>query len=142
MRTLEEFEKLTPVSLKTLLAENRIFYPQHIHDNILLDYAKNRLHGIEFLYDNEEMKNGKITLKIKTAPKPKEGESCPNCLQKQLRELNVPESHQYHKTKHCSYCGLYLTPEEQKQVAKQNELADKKESETSKPDTKKKGVEN
>jgi len=115
MKSLSEFIILPDEELKKLLIKNKIFTPKKINHNQLLDYATSKLHGIEYLHLNEKQENGKI-VKIFKLPKPVLGEVCPNCKQKTLRKLKVLNTNKYTGYLHCSYCGLYLPPNEQKEV--------------------------
>jgi len=121
MKSFDEFIKLSDESLRQLFEKQKIYIPKKISHNDLLDYAINKLHGIEFIHNNEKEIKGKITLILPT-PKPVPGEQCPSCKQKTLRKLKVPDTNTYSGYTHCSYCGLYLSPEEQKDYNKKPEV--------------------
>lgn len=111
MKSFSEFSILPDEELKKLLIKNKIFTPNKINHDQLLDYATSKLHGIEFLNTHEKQEKGKI-IKIFKLPKPIITEACPSCKQKTLRKLNVLNTNQYFGYSHCSYCGLYLSPKE------------------------------
>lgn len=115
MKSYDEFIKLSDEELISLLNKQKIFIPKKMPKLQLIDYAKSKLHGIEFINNDEKQEKGKI-VKIIVIPKAKPGTECPNCKQKTLRKLNVLDSSQYSGFVHCSYCGLYLSPNEQKDL--------------------------
>lgn len=115
MKSLNEFIKLPDSSLKEMLKKQGTHIPKAINHETLLDYAINKLHGIEFIHSNEKESKGKI-IQINRTPKPVPTETCPNCTQKTLRKLNVPSDNTYHNYSYCSYCGLYRPPPSEKTI--------------------------
>lgn len=115
MKTLVEFKKLSDQELKTLLIKQHVFYPSRIKHAELIDRAINQLHGIEFLNSDEKLENNKI-IKIFKLPKITPGSECPNCKQKTMKKLKTINSSSHFGYIHCGYCGLYLSPSEQKRV--------------------------
>jgi len=96
---------LKQAELESLLTKNKIYLPKLMNFDMLIDYCISRLHGIEFIHDDEELINGKIT-HIK--PKLKHvisGEKCPACSNNEVRPLNVPKGTDYFYSKQCNFCG-------------------------------------
>ena len=73
MKTVTQFNALSETELKTLLTNHGVFCPPKIQHDQLLDYARNRLHGLEFINDNEEKINGMPTIKVKVISNGNEG---------------------------------------------------------------------
>ncbi len=113
MKSFNEFIKLPDNTLTEMLKKQGIHIPKKISHEQLLDYAINKLHGVEFIHNNEKENKGKIT-QLTITPKPTPGEICPSCTQPTLRKLKLPPNNQYHNYSYCSYCGLYQSPSEQK----------------------------
>lgn len=113
MKSFDEFIKLSDDTLKEMLKKQGTHIPKNINHKTLLDYCTNKLHGIEFIHNDEKLIKGKITREF-TPPKQVPAETCPSCTQQSLRKLRLPSNSQYHNYSHCSYCGLYLSPSEQK----------------------------
>jgi len=113
----QEFVKLSDDKLKELLRKNLIYFPPRFKQPQLSDYALNKLHGIEFINDNEITKDGKLSIIIKE-PKKVEKKKCPKCNQKQLTEFGVPSDHIYSGYMRCSFCGITLTADEYKNFNK------------------------
>jgi len=117
MKAYNEFINQSDEQLQTLLTKNNVFCPPRIKHNELLDYAINKLHGIEFMHTDEKLENGKL-IRISKLPKPVPTEPCPSCKQSTLRKLRTLETSQNKGFLHCSYCGLYLSPKEYSELPK------------------------
>jgi len=106
--------QLKQPELESLLTKNKIYIPRQMSFEMLIDYCTSRLHGIEFIHNDEELVNGKIT-HIKPKPKPViPGEKCAACSNNAVRPLNVPKGTDYFGYKQCNFCGELFPPVEVK----------------------------
>jgi len=107
---------LKRTELESLLAKNNIYQPKGMIDESLIDFCTSRLHGIEFIHIDEQIKDGKIIQILQKPKPPVPGEKCPHCSNAELRFYNVPKDTAYYGFKQCGFCGIVLTPEEIKKL--------------------------
>lgn len=117
MLTFNEFKSKSDKELKELLTKASVFCPSKIKHSELIGYATSKLHGIEFIHEDEEIVDKKI-IKIYRTPKNSPGTQCPDCKQNTLRNLKVKKPNKHAGYFRCGYCGLYQSPEEQKEIPK------------------------
>jgi len=104
-----EFNKM-PIDkiIELLKTHHKINLRSNTSELIVRDLGQNKLHGIIFINNNEEMKDNKITKKpIKIN---KSFVKCPGCLQKTLIEQPFPESTGLKGSKYCTNCGYLEKP--------------------------------
>ena len=108
--------QLNKTELESLLTKNKIYIPRQLPFETLIDYCTSRLHGIEFIHNDEEIINSKIT-HIKPKPKPVvPGEKCPACSNNAVKPFRVPKGTNYFNWTQCNFCGEIFPPKETKVV--------------------------
>ena len=99
-----EFLKLGKQEWLSLLQQHtKIKATDKTPETNILDIAINQLHGIIFIYADEEIKDNKIVRIIKK--RTKNYETCPNCTQKTLIMGTWPPDTPLYRVKTCNACS-------------------------------------
>ena len=107
--TLKEFDSLPIDQVKSLLKSiHKVNIPNNAPEINIRDFARNKLHGSHFIFDNEAMINNKIHKKPIILNK--NFEKCPRCLQKTLILQPFPVSTGLQGSKYCTGCGYLEKP--------------------------------
>ena len=105
--TYQEFNKIPLSELtKLLFAECKLVIPKGASESHIRDIAQNKLHGISFINDNEEIKNDKIIQKPIIITK--NYEKCPNCQQKKMILQPFPKESGLEGAKWCESCSYLV----------------------------------
>jgi len=110
-----EFDKMPVADVIALLKEKcKINLKSNTSELIVRDIAQNKLHGILFINNDEEIKNDKIVKKIVKIIK--NFEKCPTCLNITLIKQPFPKSTGLQGSKYCTTCGYLEKPKDTKET--------------------------
>lgn len=110
MRTNADLQKMKTEELVSILeSKTGVKLPKKIalKRKYVIDLFKNKLHGIEFIRDDESIKNKTIIHNLRK-PKPVTKKDCPNCKVKEsLVSQPFPKGSEFEGAFWCDKCGYY-----------------------------------